>query len=231
MSAIGSILVVDGSRVGLMLQETVLRRRSHQLRTAATGSEAWQMVKRMPPDLVILAWDLTDMTGPELCRRIRGHEASRRVSLLMLTDRASEHSDLCRAAGCNEVLQRPYHRRDLDLLVSRLLTVPARRELRTLTKLRIMVRNEELSALGYSINVSASGMLVQARQILPPEAKVGVHFYLPFEAAPVGLAARVVRAEFEGGAPRYGLEFSGVPAQDRIRIESFVTRVKARESQ
>jgi CheY-like chemotaxis protein len=226
----GIIVLVDSSRVSLTFQETVLRRSDSVIHTATTGTEAWQKILLLHPQLVIFGYDLVDMSGPELCRQIRSDDSTRRTSLLFITDRNNEaHADLCMAAGCNDVLHRPFHRRDLDAKVERLTSIPVRRELRTLTKLEVTLQNEGFFLLGHSINISANGMLVQVEHLLPPEAKVRLNFYLPAEALPMSVSALVIRAEFNGSSPRYGMLFSELVGEARERIEHYVRRVRSRE--
>lgn len=232
MKAGCSILLVDHSRVSLMFQETVLRRKESRVLSAMSGSEAWDAIQIEHPDLVIFGYDLQDMTGPELCRQVRLTPDTKKTSLLFVTDRKGEHhADLCLSAGCNDILYRPFHWRELDSKVEKLTSIPVRRDLRTLTKLEVSLHEQGLFVLGHSVNVSSSGMLVQVEHMLPPEASVKVNFYLPGDLIPVTLAATVVRAEFNGGSPRYGLQFADINGSIRERIERYVQKVRARDLQ
>ncbi|MDD5629597.1 MAG: response regulator [Elusimicrobia bacterium] len=42
------------------------------LRSAGSGGEALAWARSEPPDCVVLDGDLPDLSGPELCRRLRG---------------------------------------------------------------------------------------------------------------------------------------------------------------
>jgi DNA-binding response OmpR family regulator len=230
MRSTGPILLVDSSKVAMMFQETVLRRADNVIHTASSGTEAWQKILLLQPQLVIFSYDLVDMTGPELCRQVRANETTRHTSLLFISDRNSEaHTDLCLAAGCNDLLARPFHRRELDGKVEKLTSIPTRRELRTLTKLEVSVQNEGFFLLGHSLNISANGMLLQVEHLLPPEARVRLTFFLPGEALPLNLDALVIRAEFNGATPRYGMGFAEISSEARERIEHYVQRVRSRE--
>lgn len=229
MTGIEKILLVDNSRVSLMLQETVLRRSANQISSVTSGDEAWSRIQADHPRLVIFGFDLGGMTGPDLCRRVRASEL-KSTSLLFVGDRdAEQHADLCMSAGCNDFLFRPFHRRELDMKVEKLIRIPVRRDLRTLTRVEVEVEREGSHILGHSVNVSASGILLQLGHAFPVEAAVKVSFFLPGDSVPVSVRAEVTRAEFSGGEPRFGLRFVEIDADTRDRIGRFVDRRQGRE--
>lgn len=224
------ILVVDRAGGALSAQESILRRAGREVAVSNSGYDALRRVRAEFPRLVVFAYDLSDCTGPELCREIRADDATRETSLLFIADRgSSDHVDLCMAAGCNDILLLPFRVEELDEKVERLARIPRRQKLRTLTKIDISVNAEESFTLGHSLNISSNGMLVEVNQILPPEAKIRVQFYLRGENAPLHLSAQVVRADFSGHQPRYGLRFTKVGEREQRRIDGFVGRMRSRE--
>jgi c-di-GMP-binding flagellar brake protein YcgR len=79
------------------------------------------------------------------------------------------------------------------------------------------------------MNISASGMLLEVDKMLPGEGSIRLHFYLPGDPQPMQLKAEVLRADFSGGMPRYGVKFVGVNGEEKQRIERYVTRLRSRE--
>jgi two-component system, OmpR family, alkaline phosphatase synthesis response regulator PhoP len=230
MSQHGRILLVDHSRGAMLFQETILRRRGTVVMTALAGSEGLVKARAERPHLIIIGFDLFDMTAPEFCRAIREDELTRGVSLLLVCERENaQHGDLCLAAGCNDVVFRPLQKHDLDAKVARLTTIPARRQLRTITKIEVSLEKDGRFILGRSVNVSANGMLLEVDRVLPGEGRVRLHFFLPGDARPLQLAAEVLRAEFAGAMAKYGVRFVDTSDGDRERIEQFVHRLRARE--
>lgn len=224
------ILLVDRSGGSLLHCETLLRRRPHSVEMVSRGEEALIRIRRDQPRLVIFGYDLEDMTGPELCRRIRDDHEARGTSLLFVAEATSEGEvDLCMAAGCNDIIFKPLKATEFDEKVHRLTSIPVRRELRTLTKLEVSVENRGYFVLGHSHNISSSGILVEADHVLPPDATVRLHFYLGGEVAPIRAESRVVRALFAGGTPQYGMEFVNLSDENRERIDRYVKRLRARE--
>jgi CheY-like chemotaxis protein len=231
MSVHGRILLVDHSRGALLFQETILRRRGTAIMTALAGSEGLQKARAEQPNLIIFGFDLFDMTAPEFCRAIRDDEATKGVSLLLVCDRDNtEHGDLCLAAGCNDVIYRPLQKQDLDVKVARLTTIPARRQLRTITKIEVSLEKNGRFILGRSLNISANGMLLEVDRVLPGEGIVRLHFFLPGDPRPMQLEGEILRAEFSGAMAKYGVRFIGATDGERERIEQFVHRLRSRES-
>jgi CheY-like chemotaxis protein len=228
----GRILLVDHSRGALILHETILRRRDTMIITALAGSEGLTRAARDQPQLIIFGFDLFDMTAPEFCREIRAADGTRGISLLLIADQDNEeHGDLCLSAGCNDVIFRPLSKRDLDAKVTKLTSIPTRRQLRTITKIEVSLEKDGRFILGRSVNISANGMLLEVDRVLPGEGGLRLHFYLPGDPKPLQLAAEVLRAEFSGAQPKYGVKFIDSTDDDRERIERYVHRLRSRELQ
>jgi response regulator RpfG family c-di-GMP phosphodiesterase len=230
-NAPGRILLVDHSRGALLFQETILRRRDMVIMTALAGTDGLEKARLEKPLLIIFGYDLFDMTAPEFCREIRSDEATRPISLLLVCDRTNnEHGDLCLSAGCNDVIFRPLHKPELDEKVERLTRIPVRRQLRTITKIEISLEKNGQFLLGRSINISATGMLIEVDRMLPQDGPVRLHFYLPGDPRPLQILAQVLRAEFSGALSKYGLRFVDPSDTERERISRFVHRIRARET-
>jgi CheY-like chemotaxis protein len=230
MSQHGRILLVDHSRGAMLFQETILRRRGTIVMTALAGSEGLTKARAEQPHLIIFGFDLFDMTAPEFCRAVREDELTRAVSLLLVCERENaQHGDLCLAAGCNDIIFRPLQKHELDDKVARLTTIPARRQLRTITKIEVSMEKNGRFILGRSVNISANGMLLEVDRVLPCEGPIRLHFFLPGDARPLQIEAEILRAEFSGAMAKYGVRFVGANDTDRERIEQFVHRLRARE--
>ena len=84
------VLVVDDEEDLLDLVEMNLRREGFQSLRATTGQEALAVARSQPLGCVILDLMLPDMTGTEVCRRLRAAAETRDVPVLMLTARGDE---------------------------------------------------------------------------------------------------------------------------------------------
>ena len=227
---IGRILLVDHSRASLLFQESVLRRRQATITTALAGSEALVKAREEKPHLIMFTFDLFDMSAPEFCRHIRKDEFTRDISLLFVGDRANEeHSELCMEAGCNDVIYRPLQRHELDAKITKLTNIPARRTLRTVTRIEVSLEHKGHIVLGRTLNISTSGMLIESERVLPGEGTLRMQFYLPGEASAVRVTVEVLRYEFAGTLAKYGVRFVNLDAEARTQIDRYVQRLRSRE--
>jgi CheY-like chemotaxis protein len=94
---------------------------------ASNSMEAWDLVVRTNPDVILLEWieGLTD--GLDFVRRVRLNEDSpnRAVNMFMLTTRGSKHDvELARKAGADGFLRKPISGLALQKRVRRVLANP-----------------------------------------------------------------------------------------------------------
>jgi PleD family two-component response regulator len=113
-----SVLAVDddaSSRVALARAVRVL---GHTCRAATNGEEAWQLHLEQPADVVLCDWVMPQLSGLELCRRLRAEGAGHYVYFVMTTSLADVSStDVAMDAGADDYLTKPV---DLDHLATRL---------------------------------------------------------------------------------------------------------------
>ncbi|HZE01096.1 MAG TPA: fused response regulator/phosphatase [Pseudonocardiaceae bacterium] len=92
------ILVVDDTPANRYISSSWLRRHGHQVIEAATGAEALAKLAQSPVDLVVLDVGLPDMSGFEVCERIKS-DPSLAQPVIHLSATAIRGSD--RAQGLN----------------------------------------------------------------------------------------------------------------------------------
>ena len=84
------------------------------VRCATNGEEAMQMVQEGLPDLVILDWMMPELSGIEVCRRIKTDGATKHIPVIMLSAR-SEEVDSVRGleTGADDYVTKPYSVKEL----------------------------------------------------------------------------------------------------------------------
>jgi len=89
---------------------------------ATDGVSALALVEEEVPDLVVLDWMLPEMSGIEVCRRIRGRPESRSLPVIMLTARGEEN-DRVRGleTGADDYLVKPFSQAELIARIRALL--------------------------------------------------------------------------------------------------------------
>lgn len=116
------ILVVEDEADLAELVAFNLREAGHQVTTAGSGATALAELKRARPDLVILDVMLPDVSGLEVCRRIRRDEATSRVPVIMLTAKGTELDRVVGfEVGADDYVVKPFSPRELVLRVDAIL--------------------------------------------------------------------------------------------------------------
>jgi DNA-binding response OmpR family regulator len=105
------ILVVDDEQSIRTIVEYALRDAGFEVLSAARGDDALALVRRDPPDLVVLDLMLPGMDGLEVCRRIR---AERSVPIIILSARGEELDKvLGLELGADDYVTKPFSPREL----------------------------------------------------------------------------------------------------------------------
>src|ERR1700728_2361693 len=108
------ILAVDDSAVSRKLVEHPLTVKRYSVVFAKNGREALGLFAEHRPAVVITDWDMPDIGGLELCRRIRRDFRGISSHLILLTgntDKAQVIEGL--AAGADDYLTKPFHTGEL----------------------------------------------------------------------------------------------------------------------
>jgi len=114
------ILVVEDDPAILRGLADSLRRESYEVLTAADGEAAWRLVEQKNPDLVILDLMLPNMSGYEVCRKMRGEGLN--TPILMLTARGEEGDRVLGLdLGADDYVSKPFSLRELLARVRALL--------------------------------------------------------------------------------------------------------------
>jgi len=81
---------------------------------AGNGEEALLLVAEAPPDLIVLDWMMPDVSGIEVCRRLRADPATRSIPIIMLSARM-DVPDRVRGleTGADDYLGKPYSMAEL----------------------------------------------------------------------------------------------------------------------
>jgi DNA-binding response OmpR family regulator len=121
-SAQKKILVVDDEKALVSLVALHMRTAGHDVLIAHDGWAAIDMCKRDKPDLIILDLMLPKLNGWEVCRRLRGDDATKDVMVVMLSARSDDVDKLRGfSAGADDYVTKPFSPRELVARVNRIL--------------------------------------------------------------------------------------------------------------
>jgi two-component system cell cycle response regulator len=113
------ILVADDDATSRLIIHTAVRDLGHDCHTVADGEQAWDAFRSQLPDVVISDWMMPGLTGLELCRRVREHDAGRYVYFIMVSGQGLAGEVIeGMSSGADDYLVKPL---DLDDLQARLI--------------------------------------------------------------------------------------------------------------
>ena len=114
-----NILIAEDDYTSRVMLLAVLKKWKYNPIATENGAEAWNVMQRADaPKLVLLDWNMPEMDGLEVTRRVRGMSAAEPPYIVILTARG-EKSNIVQGleAGANDYVAKPY---DHDELRARL---------------------------------------------------------------------------------------------------------------
>src|SRR5579863_1525200 len=89
-----TILNVDDNPASRYARSSVLRKAGFRVLEASTGAEALALVAQEHPELVLLDVHLPDISGLDVCKRIKGNPQASSIPVLHISATAVEEQDL-----------------------------------------------------------------------------------------------------------------------------------------
>ena len=109
-----TIMIVEDEPVSLALLKKTLLKTEPSVITASSGAEAWDRFVTDQPRIVVSDWMLPEMTGIELCRKIRA-AGTRAYTYIIIMTAKDQKDDVLEAfeAGVDDYVAKPYDLREL----------------------------------------------------------------------------------------------------------------------
>lgn len=117
-----TILVVDDFPSGRALLEAMLSSLGYTVVTAQNGEEALELVRRQPPDLVLMDIEMPVMNGYVACRQLKQDPRTTGIPLLMVTG-LDEMEDIRKALreGADGYIMKPINTAEVHEKVPQML--------------------------------------------------------------------------------------------------------------
>lgn len=105
------ILIADDNEQNVELLEAYLAGLDCDIAIAVDGQDTLDKVASFQPDILLLDVMMPKLSGFEVCQKLKGEEATRRIPILMITA-LNEQGDIERAvdAGTDDFLSKPVNK-------------------------------------------------------------------------------------------------------------------------
>lgn len=102
------VLLVDDYESNRDLYTEFLRFSRFRVKTACNGQEALERAIELRPDAIVMDLDLPLVDGREATRRLKHHQRTRAIPIIVLTGYTDDGAqESARAAGCDGFLLKP----------------------------------------------------------------------------------------------------------------------------
>jgi sigma-B regulation protein RsbU (phosphoserine phosphatase) len=157
------ILVVDDDRASRRLLARTLTAAGYACAEAESGEEALAFVRKKPPRLLLLDYDMPGLDGADVSKQIRADPspAIAQIPTIMLTGHGGEESEvLCLQAGADDFVTKPIHPEVLRARIETQLRLRSMRE-------QLLKQNEELEAWRGNLEQDLEAAQRTQRSLIP----------------------------------------------------------------
>lgn len=108
------MLLVEDDRSIAELVKFHFTRAGYTVTSTPSGEEALILIDEIKPDLVLLDWMVEELSGIEVCRRLRRRQSTANIPIVMLTARGEEDDRLRGLeTGADDYVTKPFSPREL----------------------------------------------------------------------------------------------------------------------
>jgi CheY-like chemotaxis protein len=117
------VLCIDDEPGVVELIGLILKAQNIQVEGANTGAEALEIMRRQPPDAVLLDVMMPEMDGWEVYKQMRTDEALKHIPVIIVTARNSSFEEIIarERTGVKDYLTKPFLPNDLRESLARVL--------------------------------------------------------------------------------------------------------------
>lgn len=217
------ILLADDVRLSLVSEKEYLEGRNLKVFATTSAVEALDLAGIVQPDLVVLDYEMPELTGAQVCERIRKDPRTAHIPVVIVTghDRA-EIAETCRKAGSAAFIRKAEGRERLLEEVARILGVPRRKDLRVPCEFTAGIARRGKAFSGFVENLSETGMFLTAQCSFEKGMALRLTFDLPTSDQSVRILGEVVRIEeLTPSSWGFGIQFLEVDSESREVLRSW----------
>lgn len=108
------ILLVEDEPDTVYIVSRLLQKHGYPIKIVGNGKEALEVLDEFSPKVVLADWNMPELDGIELCRKMKADEKYKRIYYIMLTARASVNDRVIGLeAGADDFLVKPTENAEL----------------------------------------------------------------------------------------------------------------------
>ena len=224
-----TILIVDDNEFFIKQQIGCLGRERFNIHTAVSGKQALDKVRMLNPDILLLDHVMEDMTGPDVCRRLKANPVTAHIPIISVSSSERESTRLqINAAGCDGILFKPIRSNQLTTLVEEFLGIAVRREPRALVTLPCTLEGENTNGEGTIHSLGSGGAFLEGNLTFMKGDTCALQFSLPHATAGISVREAIVVwiGQLDNTGPiGAGLKFLTISQDDREAINGYVADI------
>lgn len=222
------VLYVDDVNLSLEMGKLALLNTGCDVLTASNGNEAFKIASSERPDLILTDLYMPEMNGDELCEKIRQSPSLGKTPVVVITFvDDSETVERCLAAGCNEVMKKPYTKSILIGIVNKYINIICRKYERYPVDIDVAFSHDGKVISGKVHDISVEGMFVRGEEALPVGTETEFILLAGDDSGEIDVKGKIVRLvtgqkEFAfDNVPGMGVQFDHVPGDLRCVIDQY----------
>lgn len=101
------IIIASALKPFIEKERSILQRADFRIFTATSGEEALKIHRGEKADMIIADLDMPGIGGDKLCSVIRGDEALKKVSIIIVCTNRQSDLERCSSSGANSYITKP----------------------------------------------------------------------------------------------------------------------------
>jgi len=108
MNKDNSILIIEDNLKNMKLLHDILQMSGYKVIQAFTGKDGVNLAKKYIPSLILLDWQLPEMSGGEVLIELRNNPDTSKIPVIVVSALAMPESiDIIRNSGCDDYITKP----------------------------------------------------------------------------------------------------------------------------
>ena len=207
-------------------QNNFLNRTDITVVTASTNAEVLKIHREERVDLIVTQLETPGIKSEKIFALIRNNEKLRGVSTIIICNDTLAHRERCKQCRSNAVFTTPVDTALLLIKMQHLLNVAPRMDYRAALAVAIQGKFKNRPLPFWTENISASGMLIKAKEPLSKGDGIFFSFFLPdgTHVSGYGEITRINRPGLEQDSFLDGIKFTSIDPDVQSAIDAVVKK-------